>query len=58
MATFYFAGIPFELPAGVQITEAVISDNFKSYYFANPEVERISFNSTKIGISSGPILVT
>jgi hypothetical protein len=49
MATFYFAGVPFDLPNGVQITETVISDNFRSYYSASPGGEGTSFSLTKIG---------
>ena len=49
MSSFYFAGIPFDVPTGVQIEETVISDNFKSYYYANPGGQSVSFSLTKTG---------
>ena len=51
MGTFFFAGIPFDLPNGVQITETAISDGFRSYYATSSGGESLSFNLTKIGDS-------
>ena len=49
MSIFYFAGIPFDLPDGVQITETTLSENFRNYYSVNPGGINISFSMTKIG---------